>query len=382
MINTHDPLTVDTDLANTVDILDACTDLTYLIENFPTEVSVSNIYNFIRSSNNPIDDEVKFFIDLHNGALNTKDHRGGINSNLDLKKTKVKNINDQLPDNQSVRIDENLNYSSTGDTGPIAKAEVYRSVIDEDGSIAQEDSTASYIPIPLADDINLKDTAGFTDFDKRFKVYWLDKFQKSHTHVQQEVKKALGENNIYYLSFSDSIGSLGLVELAKEKETSPNWDVDCEEHTPSVYRGTVNHLVDQETRMLMIEMSQRTTTIFRRNISHLGEFYIDRLAKPKPITASRASKAHGINLVGDKIHYNRVYALMSDFDAILRGSLKGMYDVLNFIRNSEEASRIGKPEITKKVESMITKVDWLGNKLNRPRPGTAASDERSNSVLS
>ena len=66
MINTHDPLTVDTDLANTVDILDACTDLTYLIENFPTEVSVSNIYNFIRSSNNPIDDEVKFFIDLHN----------------------------------------------------------------------------------------------------------------------------------------------------------------------------------------------------------------------------------------------------------------------------------------------------------------------------
>jgi hypothetical protein len=385
MINTHDPLTVDTDLANTVDILNTCTDLAYIIEHFPTEIAASNVYNFIKYTNNPINDEIQFFIELHNGDLATKDYKGGINPNVDIKKIKVKNINDQLPHTQRVKIDDDLNYSATGENSTIANVDIYRTVIDENtGEIKQEDSKAQYIPIPLTDldnNTEFKDTVGLsTLYDVRFVVNWLDKFRKAHEYVQEKVKEKLGSENLYYLDFSDSIGILGLTEFTKDSSTTLHWDVDGDDHIPVMYSGSVHHLIDEETRMLMIEMSQRTSTIFRQNISHLGEFYKDRLGE-EPITASHAKTPHGVNLVSDISHYVRIHSLKSDFDSILRSTLNGMYDVLFFIRNLEESSKIGKPEINTKIESTISKIDWLGNKINKPRKGTASTDNRSRAVL-
>lgn len=384
MINTHDPLTVDTDLANTVNVLDTCANLSFIIENFPTEIATSNVYNFIKYTSNPINNEIQFFIDLHNESLLTKDYRGGINPRIDNKKIKVKNINDQLRFNQRIKADDDFNYTSTSESSPVANVDIYRTTRDESGEIIQEDSRASYIPIPLSDLDNMshfKEQVGFETFnDVRFVIHWLDKFQKSHKYVKDEIKKKLGEDNIYYLQFSDSIGSLTFTEFTKDRSTALFYDEDCESHIPVMYNGTTQHLIDEETRMLMIEMSERTNVVFRKNIAHLGEFYKDRPGE-EPITASHAKQPHGVNLVSDIPHYTRIHTLKSDLDLILRTTLKGMYDVLDFIRNSEQNSKITKPEIMRKIEDNISKVDWLGNNIIKPRAGSAATKTPGNSRL-
>jgi len=393
MINTHDPLTVDIDLANTVNVLDTCTDLSFIIENFPTEVATSNIYNFIRYTSNPIHDEIQFFIDLHNDNLKTKDYRGGINPRVDTKKIKVKNINDQLNYNQRVVVDDDLNYNATGESNPVATVDIYRNIRDDNNELVREDSKASYIPIPLTDlenNKNFKDQVGLSTLhDTRFIIHWLDKFRKAHKHVKDEVIKKLGDKNIFYQEFSDSIGSLSLTEFVNDRSCAKIYNDEPEPRDPSsnkrstvpeVFPGTVNNLLDEDTRMMIIEMSQKTTAVFRKNIMHLGELYKDRPGEVA-VTASHASQPHGVNLVSDTSHYTRIHALKFELETILRDTLKGMYNVLTFIRNSEQSAMIGKPNITRKIEDNIAHVDWLGNNIIKPRAGVAAAVTSGNTRL-
>ena len=383
MINTHDPETVHLNLTSTVDILNACTNLATICSEFPTEISVGNIYNYIKCSSNPMDDEVAFFVDLHNGSLNTKDHRGGISPEFDYKKANIKFINDQLPDNQSVVVDDDLNITVHED--PVEPlVDVYTT--KKTGEIVT--SQAKFTPLPSIDLDNdkFRDTVGLdTLHDTRFIVYWLDKFKKSHEYVQREVKKVLGSKNVYYTDFSESIGILSLTEFTKDNSTGLIFDVDGNDSdfggtVPYPYTGAVYYLVDDDTRSLMEDMSQMTTSVFRRNIAHLGEYYKDR-DDAKPTTASFSTRPHGVNLVSDIKHYMRIHSLKSDFETILSDTLKGMYNVLFFMKNSEQLAKIGKPQIQRKIENAIYKVDWLCNKLNIPRQGQPASKTDSNSVL-
>ena len=223
---------------------------------------------------------------------------------------------------------------------------------------------------------NLNDTL-LMNFNPDFLVFWVDKYHVAHDAVKKELNDILGENNIFFKEFSESIGCLKHAEFIKERSTLNIIDTDSAIlDIPYQYNGTTNQIVDDQTKIATLNLSKFTNAVFKQNIAHLGEPQKQEgdgtTSQQQTFTSS--TKTHGLNLVVDYEHYKRMKFVITDVVRVIHDDLKDLKTALSFIENHIEDQSVFKDTIEINVEDIMVKVGFLGNKLTNTDEVTTATE--------
>ena len=72
--NTGIPYIINQNLFNTLDFLTAAANLNSLVQTFPNEICVSYLYNFTKTTNDPITSQAIFFKEINKNLLKLKNN--------------------------------------------------------------------------------------------------------------------------------------------------------------------------------------------------------------------------------------------------------------------------------------------------------------------
>lgn len=354
-IKTIDPYVVDVLIDNCIDLQGKLTTFTSILEDFPDENVISNIYAHARHKCDSIYDEIKFYSDIHEKSLKISTNKeGGLSSLLTTTPT-IGRLYSELGDDEflSLDIDGNPQFRADG-----AEVLIETGKDTSDGSIK---SSQTWKPITkfAEADYSLVNTIGLDSLPTWFLMYWLDRFRTSHQQVRDSVNSAFPES-IYYRPFSESVGSLKNVEFIKTTTSSPMVDVDSAEDIPYPYTGVLNYIMTDNDKRVSLTLSRNTHRLFRTNIIPvLDDPYTSSTGTPDSIDS------HGINLVTDNKHYPRMKDMVGDIHTTIQNELKDMYRVLMFISNNSSTLKVPNVMYKKYTEGLFVDVDLLKNRTQK-----------------
>jgi len=105
--NTGIPYLVNQNLFNTLDFLIAATNMDALIKKFPNEICVAYLYNYTKTTNDPIRAQAEFFNAINKNLLNLK-------NNPNCTKNKYVKQYNFIKANLDISNEEELAYDSAG----------------------------------------------------------------------------------------------------------------------------------------------------------------------------------------------------------------------------------------------------------------------------
>ena len=229
-----------------------------------------------------------------------------------------------------------------------------------------------------------KDDSGNHIFDMDFLNFWIDKYQTAHYTVKEAVDFDLGDENIFFTDFNESILSLRHHYFVQDRTTQHAFDTDSVmQDIPNQYNGITNEVLDYQTKFLTLELSKLTTAVFRQNIAPLGEpqkMNSDGRTDEQ-LTVAMSTAPHGLSNVADFMHPHRMTELASELVSILYRDLKGLHRLSYFIELATCHEEVRKQSIGTDVEGLLVKVDFLGRKLINTDIGLYATSTRTNDVL-
>ena len=228
-------------------------------------------------------------------------------------------------------------------------------------------------------DLNTK----LSNFSVEFIDYWLDEYETAHEAVKQKLNEILGDNNVYFKKYNESIGCIKDFLFAYDKSTVSVIDAD---HIakPIIYTwsSTVDNSLDRQTQVMCLEMSKLTNSVFRHNIRHLGE--IQKMnssgdgSSNSPKIVGTSTTNHGCNLSVDAEHIHRIASICPDILGIINNDLKDLKRQYYFIQNSTNKQEIKRELITFNIEDIETRVNLLKHKIYDNIP---ASDRTTFDIL-
>lgn len=211
----------------------------------------------------------------------------------------------------------------------------------------------------VADNLKLK------SFSNQFKLFWLEEFWSQHQSVKASVYKSLGEDNEYYVNFSESIGCLTFLEFIKTnsvlKWTDPAHEEQDIEYTVT---GSTFNKMSQNSQMINTYLSKVTNTILKSNTQNLINLN----------HAIDSTTSHGSNFVTDAMHYERVIGIIDELKKPIQIALGGLYDILTFIKNSDNQQYINPLTIDVNVEGIQTNIT-LQQKALREEPTMMSNND-------
>lgn len=222
-------------------------------------------------------------------------------------------------------------------------------------------------------------------FDENFLMYWIDKYNSCHYQVKVKVNELLGDNNVYFKDFSESLGSLVNFLWIKDRSTVSKYDADTViTDIPYPYNSTLHYILDKQTQEYSLYMSKLTGSVFNRNNRVLGE--IQKMnsdgSSPVPKTVYDSTLSHGGSLAVDQQHYGRMKILAGEILTIIEQDLKGLKGALRLLKESTNNIEINKELINISVEDIKTNVSILKNKIIQTRAGLPATHVNSSEFLS
>lgn len=376
-----DPKYVDLNLTSTVSLQKNLTDYVDVLTNFPEEVVMSNAYWHTDSHSDPITSKIQFYKQLNDGTLLGKENPNATaKEKISEDDIKNKNIRDQLTIDQHAVTTSGNKYDKPEMIDDTTAKVVYKvkqrvwqpldpenTDIDANGKWVetiktiegeQEIVTQELITTQLGETIGLKDLSPW------FVLHWIETFNSSHETVKKDLIELLGEDNEYFVKFSESVGQLKNLKSAEDTATLPIWDetVEALSTIPCIITPIAKYCTKEETLNFTEELSKRTNALYRQNIRNIQDDASRDTPKHKQIVFSTMS--HGVNNVCDSVHRNRVYKFIETVRESLQEHLKGLYDVLEMLSNRENYMVSAKPkEINMKIEKNTVSVDLLKNKI-------------------
>ena len=380
-----DPFYIDINLASSVDLLANVSDYVSLLQSFPDESVINNMLWHCDSHSDPMTSKITFFKELNNNKLKTKEaQHGAVKSKTTDIELQNKNYRDQIPRNAIIKTGTGNRYDKPalkGETEVEATINTTEKTWISDGEGSEANgrwetittSTDVTYPVEPLLDIQktppeLQDEFGMKDMSPWFILWWMEKFYTAHEIVRDDLKEVLGEENEYFVSFSESVGQLKNIRDAYDTATLPIWDTQVaaygdEYSPPTVTAGVVKYCMNPESLALAQQLSKQTNTIFRKNLAMMMED-ASRDELIPGIMPSFSNQSHGNNFVSDNLHPSRMTKFVGTVREVIQDHLKGLYDVLELLSNRENYIVVGKPrQILLKVEKFTVAVDLFKNKI-------------------
>ena len=380
-----DPMLIDINLVSSIGFQKHMTDYVDMLLTFPDEVMANIVYWHTYSHSDPTSSKIEFFKQLNNKELKTKEPEN--NTNIPSKTTEEKlynkNIRDQLLPNQFLSTSDGI-YGEPEVSGETTKTKVkpytkiWESVqgdqeITSDGNwtIQNEEPAESQAPVVdrtqfQQEEIELQDTFGMEDMSAWFKLWWMEKFNSSHEIIRRDLRELLGDDNEYFVNFSESVGQLKNLTDTQNTSTTPVIDANVEafgdKSLPNIIPGVAAYITKPENVGLAAEISTLTNKTFRTNImTHMDDCSRDEVV---PLLAELPVNPHGCNLIHDSEHPKRMSQFIETVREEIENHLKGLYDVLELLSNRENYIVMAKPrQILLKVEQFTKCVDLFKNKI-------------------
>lgn len=383
-----DPFYIDINLVSSLGFQKQLTDYIDLLAVFPDEVAVNHSYWHTDSHSDPHTSKIEFFNKLNS---NTHDLKNSPVGNISDKATEEllfnKNVRDQLPNN--VHLETNAGSygtpSITGKTTKAIKKEYDKKWVPVTEGQEHENSLGTWSIENLEPEITdidvmdrtdlqrsptpLKEEFGMKDMSPSFVLWWIEKFRTSHKVVQTGLKELLGDDNEYFVNFSESVGQLKNTGDTYDTSTIPLYDTSLtadpgEESfpVPATIAGIAQYGIKPETLTLATELAKETNIVYRANIfNHSDDSSRDVVVNNM---AEISTNSHGCNLVNDGEHPKRIMRFIGSVREEIESHLKGLYDVLELLSNRENYMITGKPkQILIKVENFTQAVDLFKNKV-------------------
>jgi hypothetical protein len=380
-----DPQYIDINLTTSLDFQKQMTDYVDLLLAFPDETVVNHIYWHTNSHSDPITSKIELFKQLNSKDVKIKDNtEGAIKAKTTEDKLYNKNIRDQLNDTNYLATSDGV-YGPPEVNGNLAKTKIYKYTkqwvsVDGDeknafsnGRWEKKNLEPEEVDVEVTDRTQVQEDAttleskfGMEDMNPVFILWWMEKFLTSHHIIQRDIKEILGDDNEYFVNFSESVGQLKNINDTINTDTTPIIDTDVEAYEdksiPTIIPGIVEYCAKPETYSLAAELSKTTNKVFRSNIvSHLDDASRDTVVN---MLAELPTNPHGCNLVHDVEHPKRVMRFVDTIREEIENHLKGLYDVLELLSNRENYMTTGKPrQILCKVENFTMSMDLFKNKI-------------------
>lgn len=385
---TSDPDFIDINISTSIDLQSNLTDYVDLILDFPDECAVAAIYRHTNNHSDPTTSKINFFKELNTGSLKIKDNPDGVKKrDIDTKQLVNKNYRDQLPPGVNLKTSNNNKYDTPKLVGDDT-VETYSESITRNWVATTEDSTNSqavgkweikperkeskHKVTPILDiqktPPELKQQFGLKDMTALYKMWWLEKFYTAHDVIKSDLISLLGEQNEYFVKFSESVGQLKNLADTYDSDTLPTWDTQVTAYgkqysTPSTLPGVARYCLQPEQLAFASQLSKHTNKMFRSNIANMMED-ASRDDLITGVMPGFSVMSHGNNLVTDSMHYTRMSQNVEAIHDVLREHLKGLYDVLDLLSNRENFKVVGKPkQIHIKIENFTCAVDLLKNRI-------------------
>jgi hypothetical protein len=220
---------------------------------------------------------------------------------------------------------------------------------------------------------------GFDNFTAQFRLYWLEKFWRQHDEVKESVCKVLGSDNIYFTNFSECIGSLAAnIEFIKTNSTL-NWyntENDIEYTIPVISHNKIS----DNSKIINLYLSKLTNNLLKTNMLNIAKPYINDFGGPglgtHQSTPQTSDDPHGVDLVSDTEYYKQVKSIIDLLKSPIQELLKGLYDVLLFVRKSRNVTYAPPVELDISVEG-----EWQVITLLKHRIESTATLNRNNNII-
>jgi hypothetical protein len=348
------PLLIDTDLSNTLDFHIASTDFINVIDEYANHIAAYYVWNHRGHTVDPISSQAQFFQELNDTALNLiSNTEGGEDDKVQGIGTGLfyhSKINHLLAKTEIwIRGEDNLPEKKE-EGGTIS----YHALDLLSGDDHWKEYTEDTYQITIDKLQKLQDGWGMQSIDDQFKLYWYDKFLRSHKKLKEEYSKLVTVDTLdYFTQLSDCIGLLARSSNHVTGVEIPIIDVDFTMlgEIPDVTHPYTDDKLDIETRVLIEEMSAKTNCLFRQNLVHTINL------------VGAASSAHGEDLVTDYEHWIRMLSVHGNLNSTVAETIGVAYDILQYIQTAENKQKIHSPVFSMVVEDSIIKVDFLKDKV-------------------
>lgn len=392
-IQTLDPFLIDLNLISSSDFQKRLTDYVSILTAFPDETALNSLYWHTDSHSDPITSKIEFYKQLNEGKIILKNNPDGVlkrsSSASDLRN---KNIRDQLEDTLHLSTPSGGKYGepqiSGTETNVVEKTYDKQWTPVKDGvthvnsnaewkvtSTTSDDRSHAITP-PTEDqyvEIELSSEFGMKDMSAWFISWWLEKFRTAHHMIKQDLIEILGDDNEYFVDFSESVGQLKNLDMFEDTSTLPVYDVkvnaiEKDKHSiPATAPSVALYCVSEDSKQLIKDMSKNTNIVFRRNLKQMIEDPSrDTSISNILVPLDHNTTSHGQNFVSDYLHNTRMVKFTETVHSVIQKHLKGLYKVLELISNRENLMVQNKPgQITMKVEEYTHAVDLLKNKIRK-----------------
>ena len=313
--NTGIPYLVDQNLFNTLDFLIAAGNLDSLVKTFPNEICIAYLYNFSKSTNDPIMSQALFFKEINKNLLQLKNN---------FKCSKNPNIKQYnfIKDSLSIGKDEEISTDSAGnnltrinpDTGNL---EILVNFINEKNRTRFVEVLTNITSQVDSIIETVQDNYGQSSLSEEFCLYWINVFNNSLAQVKEEYKKLDPEyEKGLFQTLSDSIRLYTRYKENFDVVNGPLSDPYYEFNTllPRHFPSFIGDKIDDEFQSLFIEFSQKTSYVHRHNLQGIYT---------NPTVEYPSTTAHGNNLVTD----DKYYEYIGTINDSLLGAVSNYLDV-------------------------------------------------------
>lgn len=378
------PDLIDINLLSSIDLHANLTDYVNVLEEYVNESAVNSIYWHTYAHSDPTTSKIEFFKQIATDTLLLKDNPDGVKKReVTAKELHNKNYRDQLPMGVNLKTSGDGKYGDPSVSG--TTAQTYKNVttkewVNTQGESAPEakhdvgmweikntivEDTENVQPLSKTQQSNPQPDAsyGMNKMSAWFKLWWIEKFNTSHQVVKRDLKEALGEGNIYFTNFSESVGQLKNIQTYYDNCTLPIWDTEFSMGIPTTDPGIARYCMKQEALTFSKNLSYHTNKLYRENMKMMMEDASKDILETGPVMYG-GGMSHGSNLVTDKSYINKVVGALTIIHLTLQTHLLGLYDVLNLLSDRENYMVVNKPkEILIKVEEFTTSVDRLKRRI-------------------
>jgi len=363
--NTGIPYLVNQNLFNTLDFLIAATNMDALIKKFPNEICVAYLYNYTKTTNDPIRAQAEFFNAINKNLLNLK-------NNPNCTKNKYVKQYNFIKANLDISNEEELAYDSAGNNITRINEQTKKLEIlvwsNFDHNITRwieflQDITSEVDSILST----VQNNYGEASLTEEFCLYWIDVFNRSVQQVKDEYYKI--DTSYERGIFQELSDSIRLYTRYKENYDVVNGTLmdPYYENTgllPRHYPSIIGDKLDNEFQKLIIEFSQKTSFLHRKNLKTVYTNLPDKFPSTTP---------HGSNLITDDKYYEDIGKISPTLigtvaDYLNLGSKIFEYRVL--VGQSSNEQEITKAIFNKIVQDTSVEMDFwqqVYTDINNPK---------------
>jgi hypothetical protein len=355
-VNTGIPYLINQNLFNTLDFLTAAGNLNSLVQTFPNEICLAYLYNYTKSTNDPVSAQALFFKEINKNLLKLK-------NNFKCSKNPFVKQYNFIRDSLNIGKNEEITTDSVGnnltrinpDTGNLEI--LVNNILDKNNTRFVEVLTN------VTEDVNavletVQDDYGESSLSQEFLLYWIDVFNTSLDAVKEEYRKIDPEyEKGIFQTLSDSIRLFTRYKENFDVVNGPLSDPYYENNQllPRHYPAFIGDKLDDEFQKLFIEFSQKTSYVHRHNLQGIYT---------NPTVIYQSTVAHGNDLVTDDKYYEYIGNINDSLLGAVNnyldiGSKIFEYRVLVGLSTDGNRQEITKAIINKIVQNTVCEVDYF-----------------------